>query len=408
MPFSLIGSQLLVAGTGLVMTRFLTPSGKGTFTAAYVVASIAYLCGGLSLPHAVLLRTVSDQRLHIDAGVVRRVGAVVMIMAVVATSALALTGTVTSPGALVLLLLLPPWMLAFDLASFRALAGARGYSRLRIGQAALFGVFTAVALVITTGSVVALLGSLLVSYVISVVGLAPRPGMVDPMLDRVASEGAVLGGGEFFAWVRVAHPGIVLGALASRADLLIVTLTFPPRQIGYYAAASAVPGLLAFMGQGLGTIFIRRVKVSGDVGRELRVGCWILVSVTAPVAVVLALAARPVTRLLFGSAYLPAAGILAVLGLAAVAWNLSSFASQLLLAIDRPDTQTKAQALAVGILVVFSLVGAATGHLVVPAAGNVIAYTVAATIQLRVLVQARSGHSVRARSGHSVRARSRP
>ncbi len=89
MPLSLIASQLLVAGIGLVMTRFLTPSAKGTFTAAYVVASIAYLCGGLSLPHTVLLRTEADQRLHIDAGVVRRVGVFVMIMAVVATSALA-------------------------------------------------------------------------------------------------------------------------------------------------------------------------------------------------------------------------------------------------------------------------------------------------------------------------------
>ncbi len=107
---------------------------------------------------------------------------------------------------------------------------------------------------------------------------------------------------------------------------------------------------------------------------------------------------QAVTRLLFGAAYLPAAGILAVLGLAAVAWNLSSFASQLLLAIDRPDTQTKAQALAVAILVAFAVLGAATGHLVLPAAGNVVAYTVAAAIQVRVLMQARSRHSVRARS----------
>ncbi len=150
MPLSLIGSQLLVAGTGLAMTRFLTPSAKGTFSAAYVVASIAYLGGGLSLPHAVLLRTKADQRLRIDAGVVRRVGVVVMIMALVATSALALTGTVTSPGALVLVVLLPPWMLAFDLASFRALAAARGYSLLRIGQAAMFGASTVVALAIAT------------------------------------------------------------------------------------------------------------------------------------------------------------------------------------------------------------------------------------------------------------------
>jgi len=380
MPLSLIGSQVLVAGTGLVMTRFLTPAAKGTFTAAYVVASITYLCGGLSLPHAVLLRTEGDQRLGIDAGVVRRVGSTVVVLALAATAALGLTGTVTSPGALVLVVVLPPWMLAFDLASFRALAAARGYGRLRLGQAALFGAFTAVALATTTGSVVALLGGLLASYVVCVVAARPFSG---------SRRGRVLEGVEFFAWARVAHPGIVLGALASRADLLVVTLTFPPRQIGYYAAASAVPGLLAFMGQGLGTIFIRRVRASGDVGRELTLGCWLLASLTAPVAVVLALAARPVTRLLFGTAYLPASGILAVLGLAAVAWNLSSFASQLLLAIDRPGTQTRAQALAVAILVVFSVIGAATGELVFPAAGNVVAYSVAATIQLRVLHQAR-------------------
>ncbi len=387
MPLGLIGSQLLVAGTGLVMTRFLTPSAKGTFTAAYVVASIAYLCGGLSLPHAVLLRTEGDRHLVIDAGVVRRVGAVVCVLTLAATATLALTGTVTSPGALVLVVLLPPWMLAFDLASYRALAAARGYNRLRLGQAAMFGVFTTVALTTTTGSVIALLGGLLASYIITVVVLAPRSPNLGPNEERVAPGAEVLEAPAFFSWVRVAHPGIVLGSLASRADLLIVTLTFPPRQIGYYAAASAVPGLLAFLGHGLGTIFLRRVRVSGDVGRELTRGCGLLVALTVPVAVVLVFAARPLTRVLFGAAYLPAAGILAVLGMAAVAWNLSSFASQLLLAVDRPDVQTRAQALAVAILVAFSVVGAATDHLVIPAAGNVIAYAVAASIQLRALVR---------------------
>jgi len=392
---SLIASQLVVAGTGLVMTRYLVPSAKGTFTAAYVVASIAYLCGGLSLPHAVLLRSEADQRLRIDATVVRRVGVAVALVTVVAAAALVLAGTVTSPGALVVVVLLPPWMLAFDLASYRALAAGHGYIRLRLGQATMFGAFTAVVLAATTESVVALLVGLLASYVVSVIALAPRVTGASAVPDP-AGPGpgpGVLDAGAFFTWVRVAHPGIVLGSIASRADLLVVTLTFPPRQIGYYAAASAVPGLLAFMGHGLGTIFLRRVKVSGDLGRELNVGCGLLVSLTAPVALALVFAARPVTRLLFGVAYLPAAGVLAVLGLAAVAWNLSSFASQLLLAVDRPDVQTRAQALAVVILVAFSVVGAATDHLVVPAAGNVVAYTIAAGIQLRVLVQTQKRQS---------------
>jgi len=393
MPLGLIGSQLLVAGTGLVMTRFLTPSAKGTFTAAYVVASIAYLCGGLSLPHAVLLRTQGDGPLGIDAGVIRRVGAVVCVLTLVATAALALTGTATSPGVLLLVVLLPPWMLAFDLASFRALAASQGYNRLRLGQAGMFGVFTAIALTTTTGSVIALLGGLLASYVISVIVLAPRAPRLGPDEEHVGPRREVLEGPAFFSWVRAAHPGIVLGSLASRADLLIVTLTFPPRQIGYYAAASAVPGLLAFMGHGLGTIFLRRVRVSGDVGRELTLGCGLLVSLTVPVGAALVFAARPLTRFLFGAAYLPAAGILAALGLAAVAWNLSSFASQLLLAVDRPDVQTRAQALAVAILVAFSVVGAATDHLVIPAAGNVIAYSVAAVLQLRVLWQTQKWRS---------------
>ncbi len=393
MSLSLIASQLVVAGTGLVMTRYLVPSAKGTFTAAYVAASIAYLCGGLSLPHAVLLRTETDQRLRIEAAVVRRVGVTVALVTVVAAAALALAGTVTSPGALVVVVLLPPWMLAFDLASYRALAAGHGYSRLRLGQAATFGAFTAIVLAAATESVVALLVGLLASYVISVIALAPRFTGASAVPEQVGPGPGVLDAGAFFTWVRVAHPGIVLGSIASRADLLVVTLTFPPRQIGYYAAASAVPGLLAFMGYGLGTIFLRRVKVSGDVGRELKLGCGLLVSLTAPVALALVFAAKPVTRLLFGVAYLPAAGVLAVLGLAAVAWNLSSFASQLLLAVDRPDVQTKAQALAVVILVAFSVVGAATDHLVVPAAGNVVAYTIAAGIQLRVLVQTQKRQS---------------
>src|SRR2546430_17459771 len=55
---ALLGSQLMVALTGLVTTRLVTPEVKGEFTACMVWASAAFVLSALSAPAAVVMRSV--------------------------------------------------------------------------------------------------------------------------------------------------------------------------------------------------------------------------------------------------------------------------------------------------------------------------------------------------------------
>jgi len=366
---ALISAQVIVALVGLASTRYLAPSDKGLFTGVYLWSLIGQTIFGLSLPNALLYYGAAEGRGRPTMRVVYVLGSASLLVG----AGLGLFVGVHAPGHLFLqwlLVSLPTAMLAFEVATYSALSEGGPFYAYRLIQALLFAV-VGLPILVFTHSPTLLTAVLLASYVCSVGvrWLSPLGSPAKPAALR-------LGMAQLLRWSWRGHAGLTLSLLATRLDLLFVTLFLTTFAAGQYAAAAAFPNLLAYSGTALGLSLARRATAGNDNRTPRFAVRWgfILLATSAATAGILIGLRTPLITGLFGAPYEPATAILIPLAVALPFWSVAAYESQVLAAVGRPVHQTIGQGIASLVLAAGSVYGVVHQDVQVVAWSNVAAY----------------------------------
>lgn len=383
---ALVSAQLIVAVVGLASTRYLTPPDKGLFTGVYLWSLVGQTIFGLSLPNALLYYGAAEARSRPSTPVVCVLGSASLLCG----AGLGLFVGVHAPGHLllqVLLVPLPTAMLAFEVATYSALSEGGPFYAYRLIQALLFAVVGLPVLVLTHSPTL-LTAVLLGSYVASI-GVrwwSPFRSAAKPAAVR-------LGMAQLLRWSWHGHAGLTLSLLATRLDILFVTLFLTTFAAGQYAAAAALPNLLAYSGTALGLSLARRATAGNDKSTPRFAVQWgfvLLVTSTATAAILIGARTQLITGL-FGSPYEPATAILIPLAVALPFWSLAAYEAQVLAAVGRPIHQTIGQGIASLVLAVGSAYGVAQQDVQIVAWSNVVAYACSVVWQTLALSKYRPG-----------------
>jgi O-antigen/teichoic acid export membrane protein len=372
---SLVASQAIAALAGLVSTRFLTPSDKGLFTGAYVWSVVSETVVALSVPNALMYFGALRGQTRPTRGLL----STLLILACAAGAAVGVTmGARRGADGLfvVTLAALPPLEMAFELATYSLLSESGSFRKFRLMQAGGYSAVGIPAVLITRSADVLLL-ALFASYLFTIVGVGWALHHRRPQ--------AHLGTSQLFRWALHYHPGLLLSLLAGRTDVLLVTALFAPFFAGQYAAATALPSLLAYVGTALGLSLVGRVA-SERHRRQLpsfanSAQVWLMLG-SLGVTAILLLVGPTMLRVLFGAAYLPASAALFPLSLAVPVWNLSAYQTQVLSALGRSFDLLVGQSLAATILLAGSVFGASVGSLQIVGWANVAAYSASSCWQM--------------------------
>jgi O-antigen/teichoic acid export membrane protein len=261
-------------------------------------------------------------------------------------------------------------MLAFEVATYSALAEGGPFYAYRLAQALLFAALGLPSLIVTHSATL-LTAVLLSSYVGSV---AIRLWWSQRSATKLVA--LRLGMAQLVRWSLRSHAGLTLSLLATRLDILFVTLFLSTFAAGQYAAAAAIPNLLAYSGTALGLSLARRATAHGDRSTPGFAASWgaMLFAATVATAAILIGARTVLITGLFGEPYEPATQIVIPLAVALPFWSLSAYEAQLLASIGRPSQQTIGQGIATLVLAVGSAYGVAHQSIQVVAWSNVVAY----------------------------------
>lgn len=367
---ALVVAQVVVALVGLASTRFLTPSDKGLFTAVYLWALVGQTFVGLSLPNALLFYGTSEGRARPSRQVVSLLGSTSLLCGV----ALAFFVKIHSPDHLLLefvLIPLPTAMLAFEVTTYSALAQGRPFFGYRLAQAMVFAVVGVPALVLTHNATL-LTAILLLSYLVSV-----SIAVWVPRRSAAIKSPLRLGVRQLLQWSLRGHAGLTLSLLATRLDILFVTLLLSTFVAGQYAAAAALPNLLAYSGTALGLSLARRATAQSK-GKTPGFAAWwgaLLFMITAGIATILIGTRSQLITGLFGAPYAPASDILIPLAVSLPFWSLAAYEAQMLASVGRPIHQTIGQGIATLVLGIGSAYGVAHQNVQFVAWSNVAAYS---------------------------------
>lgn len=366
----LMASQVLVAVTGLLVTRFVAPDVRGQLTACLVWTSLAFVATSLSGPQSIVMRRESNEPPALLTPLDhRRLVLANLIAGCMVAGLMAATVALRDPLGLATVALLPAFMFAFEYASQHALVcNARSFTILRVLQAGAF-LALAPAAAFTFHRTTPVLLALLLSYALTW-ACAPRFWWSLREVDT----------GNFWRWCRSTHPGLVLTHVSGRTDLLIVSLAFPPKQAGLYAAASALPGLAAFLGRGVGIAIAPQMR-SSHRRRLYLEGVAVVILLSSPLVLVGTLWPAELLTALFGTDYSAGGSVLAFLAAGAWVWNLSTYQSQVMAAAGRGAAQSVAQTTAFMILLAASITAVVLDELLIAAAGNFVAYAAASAVQ---------------------------
>lgn len=163
--------------------------------------------------------------------------------------------------------------------------------------------------------------------------------------------------------------GRVLSTGTYNMDTLMVAALTDARSVGFYALASAIAYPVALPGAGLGAALFSRMAREPRLDRSWLLGAGLLSLVAAGVACVLV---RPFISLVVGAAYLPVAGLLPPLALAASVRSVTSIYNSFLAAHARGAELRNAALvltcsnliLNIGLIPPFGAIGAAWASLV--------------------------------------------
>jgi O-antigen/teichoic acid export membrane protein len=155
----------------------------------------------------------------------------------------------------------------------------------------------------------------------------------------------------FAKWIALS---IVLGTIASRFDVLLLSALSNPDQVGIYAVAVQLAAISPLVLNTLNTALIPRVsklRTRDDYRVYLRNSLSISAIVSAGY-IFLILVGEQLVRFLYGSVYSSAAEVLRLLLLAHIITVLAWPWVLIIYAVDRPDIQTKVNAIQIAVLLV--------------------------------------------------------
>lgn len=138
-------------------------------------------------------------------------------------------------------------------------------------------------------------------------------------------------------FARPAFANLAAQALIMNSDVLLVRAFLPTREAGIYAAVSIIGRVVFYGAWAVSTAIFPLVAArrSGNAGQLLWLSLGLTGLVSGGVTVVCALAPDLIVKLLFGTAYLPGAAILAPYALITTLYALSNAVINHTLALDR-------------------------------------------------------------------------
>ena len=317
-------ASLLGAGIGLaasiVVARTLGPHEKGAYDLVFSTAILLALVLGFSLPSGItfaVARKASSPRLLVvwilGIGVVQAVVAFALLAALSTTNLATSLGLGGTEGAL--RVVLPLLVAVFCVAPcLRAIV----VGDQRVALASWFDVLgRAITFVLLLGVALAGLGKAMTAdhFLVAVLvgtGLGAALYLPVALRTRTPTRGAGLG-----AVIRFSTPAYgsnVIQYLNYRVDLFFVAYFRDLREVGLYALAASLAQLVWLLSSAVGTAVFARVGASSDepresAGRSAALSRNVLI-VQLALAGTLAVLARPLLQVLYGTPFEPAASAL--------------------------------------------------------------------------------------------------
>jgi len=337
----------LAGVASLLAARLLGPHGRGQYAAVIVCASLASAIGDLGISQACSFYSAQNPR---------EVGAV-------AGTAIGLG--LASSG--ILLLILEPLCSRFfggDIAAaarlylfsvpFTMAAGCLTTIMLGLGH---FGRFNFLKITQAAGYVAGIAGAWLLGS--AQAGAVLTGVLLFQAIGTVVAVGCVTAVIPLATWrfdlgiarnllsygIRT-YGGNLCWLANGRLDQALLTWLAPMRDLGIYAVAVSYSNLQFGVSAAIATVAFSRTARSqtGAARRELGRGLILSVGLTLPLAVVMALVARPAMRLLYGAAFVDAAPSACILLLGGVFLGANYVSSNCMRAGGRPGTPVIAEA----------------------------------------------------------------
>lgn len=349
-----VAVHLLGTGAGILSTRWLGPQGKGLLVTVMLWPGLlAAVGGGLGLEDAVVyfVATLPERRGSILATGTALAGVQAALLTVAGWFLLpALLGH-DGAGAVLDGRLYLGWIVLSYL-TLTAMACLRGelafkafnLSRLTVVAGMLLGLVALasanavsvrnVTLVYLAANLASLLAAWAAVLARSGPSARPDPGLALPLL----------------RYTLKSHLGNVIALANERADMAVIALLLASYQVGLYAAALSLAAVVRLFGSSFAIVALPSLasqrhgpgRPMADVSRLVRATLYL--SLLAALA--LLVLAPALIRVLLGPAFLPAAPVARLLGLAAVALNASRVIGGGLKAANLALTSSMAEMLA--------------------------------------------------------------
>jgi O-antigen/teichoic acid export membrane protein len=330
--------QLANVVSGIALARTLGPSSRGVLAAVVLWPSLLAAVGMLGIPDALTFRTARGEG---EVGLLLGTG---LVISAVQSTILIAIGFVVVPsilrdgGAWHGLLFLA--FIPMNLAALSIMGVLNGLERYRSFQ----GLRTLVT-VLATCSIITLaavgrlgvgtaVGAYLLANAITLIAawLSVRGAVGRLEVSRSVARGLIVFGSK-------SQTSGVSSMLNERLDQLVISAFLAPAQLGYYVVAVTLTSLTSLVGTSVGFVALPAVSRLTDRDELLaRVRFLVVVTAGASIAVSapLIVLAPIMTRLFFGSAYLPTTTVCRILLAAVVMLSVSRALAAMLKGLGQP------------------------------------------------------------------------
>jgi O-antigen/teichoic acid export membrane protein len=338
-------TRILISIAGLVTTvmvaRLLGPEGRGIYAVAMTTGLLGVQFGNLGLHTANVylvaqrpdsLRSLTRNSVAISFGFG---GLIAVVMAVVLAAE---PGLISLHGVMLTLALIwIPFGLAYLLLQHLMLGvhDVRGYNLLEIVNKLLPPILMAGLVMaggVSIGSLFATsLFALLLCCAWSWLRLRRGFGHEGSMSRELFQSS--------FHYASKAYLAALFAFLVLRADLFMVQHMLGPEQAGYYSIASSMADYVSVFAVVISTILFPKLSAMNDTEAKLRMTwrvVWGTIGLLLPMLLVSSLLARPIVRLLFGVAFMPAASAFVLLMPGMLFLGINVVAVQFLSSIGYP------------------------------------------------------------------------
>ena len=309
-------TRILLIGVGLLITviiaRFLGPSGRGLYAVAATTGLLGVQFGNLGL-HASNVYVVSQDPKSLSPLVGNSLVASFVVGGFIAATLAVLFNFVPSlislSGPLLFLALAwIPFGLAFLLLEHLMLGvhDVRGYNILEVSNKTILLLLIVCLVVARRTEVTSFLGAALASMIISCVWAWNR--LRTRFVAGSATSLPLFRGSVRYA--AKAYLAALFAFLVLRADLFMVQHILGALQAGYYSIAGSMADYVSLLSVVVGTILFPKLSAMTEIKAKLRLtrqAVWGTIGLLLPMLAAASLLAKPAIRVLFGSAFFPAA-----------------------------------------------------------------------------------------------------